>query len=171
MLNEKKTFSTSTHCVTMEPPYPSYVPIWHNNTYEAISPKRPELSAAGKSVVVAGGGSGIGRAIAEAFAQAGASHVAILGRRVPALEDTKQLIVKKNPAVNVTVHGVDITNEQGLKAAASNVGTWDILVISSGVHQDPGHALDVQPEDWWRVMEVSRNLRRFFLDIAAERAD
>lgn len=38
----------------MQPPLPSVTPTWRNDTYEAISPSRPELSAAGKTVIVAG---------------------------------------------------------------------------------------------------------------------
>lgn len=38
----------------MEPPYPSLTSTWHNDTYPSISPSRPELSVAGKTVVIAG---------------------------------------------------------------------------------------------------------------------
>ncbi|KAK6953565.1 hypothetical protein Daesc_005870 [Daldinia eschscholtzii] len=53
---------------------------WHNDPYATISPQRPELSAAGKTAVVTGAGSGIGRETARAFAAAGAKHVPLLGR-------------------------------------------------------------------------------------------
>jgi hypothetical protein len=65
---------------TMKPPYPAPVTEWHNDTYDAINPQRPELSQAGKIVVITGAGSGIGREIAHAFAEAGASSMHILGR-------------------------------------------------------------------------------------------
>ncbi|KAJ0323539.1 hypothetical protein Brms1b_001419 [Colletotrichum noveboracense] len=38
----------------MQPPLPSATPTWHNDTYDAISPSRPELSAAGKTAIVVG---------------------------------------------------------------------------------------------------------------------
>lgn len=38
----------------MQPPLPSVTPTWHNDTYDAIAPSRPELSAEGKTVIVAG---------------------------------------------------------------------------------------------------------------------
>lgn len=39
---------------TMQPPFPSLTATWHNESYPAISPIRPELSAAGKTVIIAG---------------------------------------------------------------------------------------------------------------------
>lgn len=38
----------------MQPPFPCPTATWRNDTYEAISPLRSELSAAGKTVVVIG---------------------------------------------------------------------------------------------------------------------
>ncbi len=38
----------------MKPPLPSATPTWHNDTYPAIAPSRPELSAVGKTVIITG---------------------------------------------------------------------------------------------------------------------
>lgn len=38
----------------MQPPMPSATATWHNDTYPAISPLRPELSAKGKTIVIIG---------------------------------------------------------------------------------------------------------------------
>lgn len=46
----------------------SFTKTWHNKPYAAIDPMRPELSAKVKFVVVTGGATGIGKAIAVAFA-------------------------------------------------------------------------------------------------------
>jgi hypothetical protein len=58
-----------------------FTKTWHSKPYPAISPTRPELSVAGKNIVVTGCGAGIGKAIAMSFAQAGASSITIHGRR------------------------------------------------------------------------------------------
>lgn len=38
----------------MNPPLPSLTTVWHNDTYSVISSFRPEISAAGKTVIIAG---------------------------------------------------------------------------------------------------------------------
>lgn len=52
----------------------------HNTSYPAISPSRPALSQAGRTVLITGGSGGIGYGIALAFAAAGAGRVIIVGR-------------------------------------------------------------------------------------------
>ncbi len=53
----------------------------HQKAYPAISPSRPELSQAGRTILVTGGATGIGYAIAQAFSQAAAARVILVGRR------------------------------------------------------------------------------------------
>lgn len=72
--------------------WPSYTRTFHRTSYPSISPTRPELSLAGKTVIVTGGGTGIGAAIALSVAQAGASHLAIIGRRSAVLAKTAEKI-------------------------------------------------------------------------------
>jgi len=55
---------------------------YHKAPYAAISPTRPELSQAGKTIVITGGNSGIGYAIARGFIKSSAQRVIILGRRL-----------------------------------------------------------------------------------------
>ncbi|KAJ5722005.1 hypothetical protein N7488_000040 [Penicillium malachiteum] len=71
----------------MSPPLPSLTEVWHNHTYPEISSLRPDLSAAKKTV-----GSGIDRACALAYAQAGAEKIVLIGRTEEKLRETQQLL-------------------------------------------------------------------------------
>ncbi|KAF9874659.1 hypothetical protein CkaCkLH20_07796 [Colletotrichum karsti] len=62
---------------------------YHKKPYPAISPSRPELNQSGKTVLITGGSSGIGFAIARNFVAADAERVIILGRR----EETVKTVV------------------------------------------------------------------------------
>ncbi|KAJ5888244.1 oxidoreductase, partial [Penicillium taxi] len=90
--------------------------------YDSISPARPELSAKGKTVLVTGGGTGIGAETAIYFAQADASRIALLGRREQPLLDTKATIEQKYHGVDVLVASTDISkkSQPGIVDTAMN---------------------------------------------------
>lgn len=133
----------------MAAPFPSPTSKWHDNTYPSISPSRPELSAKGKSVLVTGGGSGIGAETARSFAEAGAARIALLGRREQPLRDTKALIEKQYPGVEVFIAPTDVTNKSQVDAAfgkfAGN-GKIDVVVSNAALAGPPDSVENAQEE-------------------------
>ncbi|TVY17866.1 Short chain dehydrogenase citE [Lachnellula arida] len=116
----------------MAAPFPSPTPTWHTKSHPSISPTRPELSAKGKTVIVTGGGTGIGAETAHHFAEAGASRIALLGRREQPLLDTKASIEHKFANVAVFVASTDVTKKSEVDAAfAKFVGNGKINVLVS----------------------------------------
>lgn len=101
----------------MAAPFPSPTKKWHDNTYDSLSPTRPELSAAGKTIVVTGGGTGIGAETAKYFAKAGASRIALLGRREQPLLVTKASIENDHPNVKIFTASTDVTKKEAVDAA------------------------------------------------------
>ena len=65
-------------------------------------------------MLITGGGSGIGRGLAEAFTERG-NHVIVTGRTERSLEDVRHA----NPAI--TAMAYDITNEDDIAALAERV--------------------------------------------------
>lgn len=65
--------------------------------YPTISPTRPELSTAGKTVCITGGGTGLRFACTEAFAQSGAKNIITTSRRAKILSDAEQKLSSKYP--------------------------------------------------------------------------
>lgn len=118
----------------------SFTKTWHSEPYPFISPFRPELSARGKNIVVTGGGTGIGKAIAIAFAHAGAKSIAIIGRRLNRLETAAAMIKEAGAdplTTQVLVETGDVTNRDSIEASLGNivakVGKIDILASNAGV--------------------------------------
>src|SRR2546423_6488225 len=93
------------------------IKTWRTASYSAIDPSRPELSAKGKTIVVSGGGTGVGAAIVRAFAAAGASQIAIFGRRLNVLEATKAEIEEAYPSTHVSTFIADVTRASEVDAA------------------------------------------------------
>ncbi|PQE21494.1 short chain dehydrogenase protein [Rutstroemia sp. NJR-2017a BBW] len=144
----------------MQPPFPCPTATWHNDTYESISPLRSELSVTGKTVIVIGGGSGIGREAALAFATAGATHVALLGRTNATLQETARSIASTSKASH-SVHVADVTKADSLKSAAAAVGKWHALVLCSGYCPKPSPIPSSEEDEWSKGFEI--NVKGTFL--------
>ncbi|MDF0668651.1 MAG: 3-oxoacyl-[acyl-carrier-protein] reductase [Nitrospira sp.] len=115
------------------------------------------MSLQGKTAIVTGAAQGIGRAIAECLAQAGADiAVADLdpGRSVETVASVEKLGRK---ALNIKVNVADANDtkamvEQVLKAW----GKVDILVNNAGITRD-GLLLRMKEEDWNLVLQINLN--------------
>lgn len=140
------------------PSWSSPTKVWHNKPYPFISPERPELSAAGKNIVVAGGGSGIGKATAIAFAQAGAASVTIIGRRANRLEDTAREIRAAGPKTTVLTESINMSQraaaDAAMKNVASKVGKLDGFVWCAGILPHMAPVLGYDEQDLRHGFEV-----------------
>ena len=113
------------------------------------------MNLKGKSVLITGGGSGIGKAAAARFMKEGAD-VCIAGRRIEALEEAAESI-KSLPGNIYTVQG-DVSSASGCRAivetAAGKTGRIDILVNSAGVWEE-GPSENVTEEEWDRIIDIN----------------
>lgn len=156
--------------------FASFTKTWHNEPYPAISPTKPELSAAGKNIVITGGGTGIGKAAGIAFAQAGASSVSIIGRRVDRLQTAGAAITEANPSTQVVLQTGDVTDRASIEAAlrdivASTGGKIDIFVNNAGILQKEAAVIDYPESEIRRCFETnlmgSFNALQAFTPLAA----
>src|ERR1700733_6695160 len=98
-----------------------FTPTYHHHSYPAIDPSRPELSAKGKVVLITGGGQGIGKATARAFAQANAYAVIITGRTQKTLLQTKSELEKINPVAKIRVFVGDVVNSDAVRTIFDSI--------------------------------------------------
>ncbi|MBF0501010.1 MAG: SDR family oxidoreductase [Candidatus Riflebacteria bacterium] len=117
-----------------------------------------DVKLEGKKVLITGGTRGIGRAIAVAFAEAGADLVINFASNQDAASETYSLLSKygrfirmiKGDASNPEF-GADLV-QQGI----DSLGHIDILVNNAGVsHNTP--FLMLEPEEWKRAVDVNVN--------------
>ncbi|MDO6657971.1 SDR family NAD(P)-dependent oxidoreductase [Anaerobacillus sp. 1_MG-2023] len=109
-----------------------------------------------KVAVVTGGGRGIGKTIARALSEAGAT-VAIVGRTKQVLEDTAKEISKETNRSVVAFVG-DVTNEESIQQIISDIhesiGTINILVNNAGKTVRKTIE-DLEADEWDDVMETN----------------
>lgn len=142
--------------------FPSFTPTWHSSTYSAISPSRPELSLALKTVVTTGGGAGIGFAITKSIAQAGAKNIVIIGRRTEILERAAKTI---NDLVgnktNVLLISADVSSQEQVTAAFTKIaaelpGTkLDVLVSNAGYFTGLRPLGTETVDEWQTVFDIN----------------
>jgi len=117
------------------------------------------FSIDGHVAVVTGAANGLGRALAEGMAEAGA-HVVLADRDEQGLRQTAALVVACERQALVTVTDVAVeTSVQALFAEAeSKFGHIDILINNAGIADPEPRLLHEYPtESWQRVLDVNLN--------------
>ena len=116
------------------------------------------LSLDGKSVVITGGGTGLGRAMVRALARAGAD-LAIGGRRSGPIQeavDEVKALGRDAVAVPTDVTDSGQVNEL-ISSSIQRFGKIDVLINNAGAVQDNVRKpiWDITDDDWHRIMDVN----------------
>ncbi len=110
-----------------------------------------DAELAGRVALVTGGGRGIGRGIALELTRAGA-RVAVAARTRAQVEETAGeidgLAIEADVSKREDVERMVATAEQEL-------GPLDVLVANAGIANWEEAAWEVEPEEWWRILEVN----------------
>ena len=108
----------------------------------------------GKVVLITGGGTGIGSAVAERFVSEGA-NVCITGRRQEILDQFAESL----PSGRVVTCAGDVSKHDDVKrmvkATLDFGGRLDVLVNNAGLEQMPSGVVDIDPDVWQRLIDVN----------------
>ena len=117
--------------------------------------QRTQQVLRGRTAIVTGASSGIGRAIAEQLGAAGA-HVFLVGRRVEPMEATRSRII--GDGGDATVVQADVRSPAAVRGivdrAVAETGTLNIMVNNAGVYQSKTF-LEYEPQDFQRLLDVN----------------
>ena len=121
-----------------------------------------QIDLRGQVAIVTGGGRGIGHAMALALCKAGAA-VAVVARSGDQLAETVALVEEADGCA--IAFPADVTDQQAVEHMVREVegqlGPVDLLVNNAGHGGQIGATWEVDPDEWWRCMDV--NLRGPFL--------
>jgi 3-oxoacyl-[acyl-carrier protein] reductase len=96
---------------------------------------------------VTGGGRGIGAGIARALAEDGWSVV--VGAR-----SRDQIAAVADEVGGRTVE-VDVSSRESVEQAFAEAGDVELLVANAGIGNPDGATWEIDPDEWWRVLEVN----------------
>jgi 3-oxoacyl-[acyl-carrier protein] reductase len=103
-----------------------------------------------RTMVVSGGGTGMGKAIAAAFAEDG-EHVVILGRRAGVLERAAKEMNVRTGREAVRWDAADLSVPKEAERAAEQIASVDAIVnCAGGVDREPSQALREVADAWLR---------------------
>jgi NADP-dependent 3-hydroxy acid dehydrogenase YdfG len=113
------------------------------------------ISLAGKTAIVTGASSGIGRAIAERLGACGA-HVYLSGRTRDAMAESQAKIEKAGGRATAVVMDVrDLAQVRELvERAARETGRLDVMVNNAGLSY-PSPIVEADPEEWRAMFETN----------------
>jgi NADP-dependent 3-hydroxy acid dehydrogenase YdfG len=110
---------------------------------------------AGKTAIVTGASSGIGRAVAETLGQAGATTY-LAGRTVAAMEDSQRRIERDGG--RAAVASLDVREPKQVQdlvaRAVRETGRLDVMVNNAGLSY-PASIVDGDPDEWRAMLETN----------------
>jgi NAD(P)-dependent dehydrogenase (short-subunit alcohol dehydrogenase family) len=117
-----------------------------------------ELRLDGKVALVTGASKGIGKAIAAAYAGAGA-HVMISSRKTDALEAARAEIVAGCADADVEIFEANAGDLDAAEACVSatieRFGGLDILVNNAATNPYMGPTIEIDPSRWDKILQVN----------------
>ncbi|KAF5648872.1 short-chain alcohol dehydrogenase/reductase [Fusarium sp. NRRL 25303] len=138
----------------------------HSIVYDAIDPSKPSLSQAGRTVLITGGSAGIGYAIAENFALAGADKIILTGRTRPKLDEAIARLAHDHSDCDTKFEGVvcqmsdSSSIDQMFESLGANGVHVDVLVLNAALNVQGSLSHQGWEKTWEQFMVNTRALHQ-----------
>ena len=134
------------------------VKVKRRTLYPQVDPTNLLNNQSGRTILITGGGTGIGLAIAKAFVTASAARVIIIGRRANVLESASEELKAIEGTTEILSRSCDITDAESLKKmwrwvkdVDSNVDT----LILNAVLSSRSTSISDETEKVWGFFETN----------------
>jgi len=129
----------------------------HLDPYARLAPTQFQSELSAKSVIITGGGYGIGAAIAQSFVEAGVAQIVLVGRTESKLKATEErLNVIKHANTTISHHVADITSKKEVNQLFNTLPRApDILVNNAGWLATPANFIDADLDEYWQSFSTN----------------
>lgn len=127
----------------------------HFDSYPRVDPVLLKEEFAGKSVLITGGGYGIGSAIAMSFAEAGVAEIILAGRTEAKLKATANEVASFTDT-RVSFYQVDISSKSDVKRLFDSLTVSpNILVNNAGFLATPANFIEADLDEYWEAFTTN----------------
>jgi len=128
----------------------------HNAPNAALTKALERLDLSGRTVIITGGGHGMGIEMTRTFAQRNAANIVIVGRTESKLKATVDTLSKEYKNSNFSYKVADVSSARDVAAVfASLPATPDYLINNAGYMAQPTNFVDADLDDYWKAFEIN----------------
>lgn len=122
----------------------------HFAPYAALTAALERLSYSGKTILITGGGHGMGVDMCRSFAARKSSHIIIVGRNETRVKASAEKLAAEFPTTRFTAIAADISSKDDVKRLFENlVDSPGVLVNNAGYMPVPEKFQDADLDEWW----------------------
>ncbi|KAL6871739.1 NAD(P)-binding protein [Trichoderma longibrachiatum] len=128
----------------------------HTSRYAGLTAALQRVDYSGKTILIAGGGFGMGVDMCRSFAARNAAQVVIVGRNKARIQTTAAELAEEYPETKFTPIAADISSAADVKRLFEFlVASPAVLVNNAGYMPAPKPFIDTDLDDWWAGYQIN----------------
>ncbi|KAL7952013.1 hypothetical protein V8C42DRAFT_305927 [Trichoderma barbatum] len=122
----------------------------HVVRYAGLTAALERIDYSGKTILITGGGHGMGINMSQSFASRKAANVVIVGRNAARIQASAAKLAEEFPETKFTPFAADISSKDDVKALFASLDVSpDVLVNNAGYMPTPSKFQDADLDEWW----------------------
>ncbi|KAL7815220.1 NAD(P)-binding protein [Trichoderma gracile] len=128
----------------------------HTSRYAGLTTALGRVDYTGKTILITGGGFGMGVAMCRSFAARKAAQVVMVGRNQARLQTTAAELAAEYPETEFTPIAADISSKADVKKLFESLDASPaVLVNNAGYMPAPRPFIDTDLDDWWAGFQIN----------------